>query len=243
MRTLATIEARMTSSRLPGKVLKPCLGRPMLALMVERLRRVPALDGIVVATTTNATDDPIEALAAELGIGCFRGSEDDVMARVLGAAQAHHIDVIVELTGDCPLIDPAIVEECILAYRAAGVDYLSNVLERTYPIGMDTQVFATRVLADAFARTDDPQDHEHVSLFLYRHPELYTLKGLTAPPELTDPELRLTLDTADDYTVITALFERLHPKDPAFPLAAMLAELKADPALRAINSHVRHRYV
>lgn len=242
-RIVATIEARMTSTRLPGKVLKPCLDRPMLELMVERLSRVPSLDGIVVATTTNATDDPIEDLAGRLGIGCFRGSEDDVMARVLGAAHAHAIDVIVETTGDCPLIDPAIVESCIAVYRASGVDYLSNVLERTFPIGMDTQVFATSVLADAFARTNDPLDHEHVSLFIYRHPELYSLKNVAAPAGLTDPGLRLTLDTADDYRLIVTLFERLYPANPSFTLADMLALLKDEPALRAINSHVQHRHV
>jgi spore coat polysaccharide biosynthesis protein SpsF len=243
MKIIATIEARMTSSRLPGKVLLPAQGAPMLARMVQRLKMVPSLDGIVVATTVNAADDPIEALAAELGIGCWRGSEDDVLKRVLDAAHAFEADVIVELTGDCPLIDPVIVEHCIQAYRAAGVDYLSNVLERTFPIGMDTQVFATSILDDVARRTLDPTDHEHVSLYIYRHPELYSLKNLAAPPELRDPDLRLTLDTPQDYQLIDQVFAALLPQGPGFPLGDILALLQARPDLRRINDHVAHRWV
>ncbi|EME68426.1 spore coat polysaccharide biosynthesis protein F [Paramagnetospirillum caucaseum] len=243
MKIVATIEARMTSSRLPGKVLLPAQGKPMLARMVERLGMVPSLDGIVVATTVNAADDSVEALAKELGIGCWRGSEDDVLARVLDAAHAFSADVIVELTGDCPLIDPLIVEQCVQAYRASGIDYLSNVLERTYPIGMDTQVFATSVLDDVAARTNDPTDHEHVSLYIYRHPELYSLMNLAAPPGLHDPELRLTLDTPQDYELIDTVFSALLPRGPGFSLADILALLRAHPELRKINDHVAHRWV
>lgn len=243
MRFVATIEARMTSSRLPGKVLKETTGRPMLELMVERLRRVPLLDQIVIATTTNATDDPVETLARRLGIGWFRGSEEDVLARVLGAAHAHEADVIVELTGDCPLIDPAIVTRCIEDYRTGGADYVANVLERTYPIGMDTQVFATKILEDVARRTDDTTDHEHVSLYIYRHPELYRLRNLTASAALHDPELRLTLDTPADFELIDSIFRHFLPTKPDFDLADILALLKQQPALRALNSHVQHRRV
>ena len=243
MTTIATIEARMTSSRLPGKVLLPCQGKPMLELMVERLRQVPSLDGIVIATTVNATDDPVEKLAADLGVGCWRGSEDDVLSRVLDGAQAFKADVIVETTGDCPLIDPATVENCIQRYRELGVDYLSNVLERSFPIGMDTQVFATSVLADVARRTADPVDREHVSLYIYRHPELYRLANVAAPPHQFDPELRLTLDTPQDLQVIERIFDALYPANPRFGLDDILAVLKANPPWRDINNHVAHRYV
>ncbi len=243
MTTIATIEARMTSSRLPGKVLMPCQGQPILALMVERLRFVPSLDGIVVATTLNAADDPVERLCKDLGIGCWRGSEDDVMARVLDAATAHKADVIVELTGDCPLIDPAIVETCISRYFETGVDYLSNVMERGFPIGMDTQVFATAILADAASRTVDPVDHEHVSLFIYRHPELYRLANVAALPHQRDPELRLTLDTAQDFQLIDKIFAALRQGNPRFSLDDILSLLTANADWRKINDHVAHRYV
>ena len=243
MRIVATIEARMTSTRLPGKVLLPCLGRPMLDLMIERLRRVPELDDIVIATTTNQADDPIEQLCHDLSVSVWRGSEDNVMERVLQAAQNFNADVIVELTGDCPLIDPAIVQHCIHAWLDSGSDYLANCLVRSYPIGMDTQVFWTKTLADAFSRTTDLNDLEHVSLFIYRHPELYKLTEVEASKEHTDPELRLTLDTQDDYRLISTIFLELYPLNPAFTLDDILKLLSQKPELRSLNSHVKHRYV
>ena len=242
-RTVATIEARMTSTRLPGKVLKEAVGKPMLELMIERLKRVPSLDGIVVATTVNAADDPVAALAEKLGVGLWRGSENDVLSRVLDAAIHHRIDVIVETTGDCPLIDPAAVEDCIRAYRAAKVDYVSNVLERSYPIGLDTQVFATSILADVARRTNDPADREHVSLYIYRHPETYSLRNVPAPAALARPDLALTLDTPEDYALIEAVFAALYPKNPAFTLADVLALLDRRPEIAQINAHVRRKKV
>lgn len=242
-RIAATIEARMTSTRLPGKVLLEAVGKPMLELMVERLRRVPSLDGIVIATTVNAPDDPIVALAERLGVGWHRGSEMDVTSRLLGAAAEHGIEVIVETTGDCPLIDPDVVEECIQAYLEGGADYVSNVLERTYPIGMDTQVFATSALADVDRRTHSPFDREHGAVFMYKNPDLYSLRNVPAPPRFVDPELRLTLDTAEDYDLIVRVFEALYPDNPAFGLADIMALLGRRPDLREINAHVPHRYV
>lgn len=233
----------MTSSRLPGKVLAEAEGAPMLELMIERLRFVSEIDHIVVATTVNASDDPIEALTTKLGAGCWRGSEDDVLQRVLDAAHGAAADVIVELTGDCPLIDPRVVSQTIAAYRASGADYVANVPARTYPLGMETQVFATKVLEDVARRTSDPVDHEHVSLFIYRNPSLYSLVNLTAPPELTRPELRLTLDTPADLAVIRAVFAALRPTRRDFSLADILRFADAHPEIAAINSAVPHRYV
>lgn len=242
-RTVATIEARMTSSRLPGKVLAEAVGKPMLELMIERLRHVPELDEIVIATTSNASDDPVEALAKRLGVGVWRGSEDDVLARVLDAAQAHKADVIVELTGDCPLIDSAIVSRTINEYRRAGVDYASNGLEQTYPVGMDTQVFATKILAEAAARTSNPADREHVSLYIYRHPETYSLLNVAAPKHEARPDLRLTLDTPEDLALIRAVFEALYSKQRNFALTDIIAFLDANPEIAALNAKVMQRHV
>ncbi len=223
--------------------MRPILGKPMLELMIERLRFVPELDGIVVATTVNRTDDPVEDLARRLGVGVWRGSEEDVLQRVLDAARAHQVDVIVETTGDCPLIDPAIVSKVIQAYRIRGVEYVSNTLTRSYPDGMDTQVFATAILADVARRTSDSVDHEHVSLYIYRHPEIYSLANVHAPPRETKPDLRLTLDTAEDLAVIRAIFAALRPHGPQFTLADMLDFLEGNPAIAAINSEVVGRVV
>jgi spore coat polysaccharide biosynthesis protein SpsF len=241
-RTTCIVEARMTSSRLPGKVLAEVAGRPLLAHMIARLQRARRLDGIVIATTTNAGCDPIVALAQELGVGVFRGSEDDVLGRVLGAAQADGADRIVEVTGDCPLIDPALVDTLVDAFDEGGADYCSNTLEPTYPRGMDVQVFPTAVLAEVAALTDDPVDREHVSIYIYEHPERYRLRSVRAAPPQA-PELRLTVDTPEDLALVRAVFEALHPRDPAFTLADILALLGAHPELRALNAQITQKAV
>jgi spore coat polysaccharide biosynthesis protein SpsF len=243
VRTLAIIEARMTSTRLPGKVLADINGQPSLAVQIERLSCVPDLDGIVIATTTNQTDDPVEALAQRLCVGVWRGSEEDVLQRVLDAAQHHGADVIVEVTGDCPLADPAIVSKIIQTYREEATDYASNVLTRSYPIGMDVQVFATEILADAARRTQDEADREHVSLYIYRHPELYSLVNVAAPPGETRPALRLTLDTPQDLQLIRTVHAALRPNGADFSLASMLAFLDAHPVVADLSATVEHRYV
>ena len=243
MRTLAIIEARMTSTRLPGKVLADICGQPSLEVQVERLKMSPEIDGIVIATTENSSDDAVEALARARGIGFWRGSEEDVLQRVLDAAQAHRADVIVEVTGDCPLVDPEIVSKVVRHYRDAKVDYVSNIMTRSYPIGMDTQVFSTAVLADVARRTNDPADHEHVSLYIYRHPEIYACANVAAPPSETRPEQRLTLDTREDLELIRAVHDALSPDGQGYPLAGMLAFLDAHPEVAAINAGVAHRRV
>ncbi len=241
MRIVATIEARMTSSRLSGKVLLPVLGRPLLAVLIERLRRVHALDQIVVATTINAADDSIAALATRLGVGCFRGSEEDVLGRVLGAARAHGADLIVEITGDCPLIDPEIIQRCIDAYLANDVDFVSNTLTPTYPWGMDTKVFATAVLAEVDRLTTHPDDREHVSLYIYEHPERYRLLNVAAPPELTWPEMHAELDTREDYELIKACVEALYPRDPTFGLGQIIAFLRSNPSVAGLVEGVARK--
>jgi spore coat polysaccharide biosynthesis protein SpsF len=237
MRTVCTIEARMTSSRLPGKVLLEAAGKPLLEHMIERLRRARGLEAIVIATTAEASSDPIAELADRLGVGCFRGSEHDVLARVLGAADDHGADVIVETSGDCPLIDPEVVDRVLDRFLDGGVDYCSNTLERTYPRGMDVQVFPTAVLAEVAGLTDDPADREHVSLYIYEHPERYRLRSVVSErPETA--EVRLTVDMPEDYALIREIFEVLYPRDPAFGLDAILALLDERPELAALNRHV-----
>jgi spore coat polysaccharide biosynthesis protein SpsF len=233
----------MTSSRLPGKVLADIGGLPALELMVKRLAFVADIDAIVIATTVNAIDDPVATLAGHLGVGLWRGSEEDVLQRVLDAAMHHDAEVIVELTGDCPLIDPAIVSRVIRVYREAGADYVSNALIRSYPIGMDTQVFATHVLADVAKRTRDPLDREHVSLFIYRNPGIYLLANVEAPGDETRPNLRLTLDTKEDLAVIRAVHEALRSEGINYPLSRMLRFLEANPGIAAANAAVAHRWV
>ena len=243
MKIVCTIEARMRSTRLPGKVLLPVLSRPMLALMIERLQRVPEIDEIVVATTTDPGCQAIADLAGRCGVGAYRGSEEDVLDRVLQAARGAKADLIVEMTGDCPLIDPAIVSRVITEFRQQDVDYCANVLERTYPRGMDVQVFPLAVLEEVARSTDDAADHEHVSLYIYNHPERFRLHNVASGLSPDAADARLTVDTPEDFRLVTEIFERLYPANPAFGLDDILALLAAHPSLRAINQDVRQKAV
>lgn len=232
----------MAATRLPGKVLKPLAGAPALSRLIERAKRVNKVDCIVVATTDREGDEAIVDLANDVGVKSFRGSESDVMGRVLGAAQAHELDIIVELTGDNPLVDPALIDRVIREFEASGADYAANIIERTFPLGMDIQVFPISVLADAASRTTDPQHREHVSLYIYRTPERYRLHNVAASAEFRRPDLRMTLDTDPDYQVISAVFDELYPSDPAFGLGSIIRFLDSRPDLVALNADVAHRW-
>lgn len=238
MKIIATIEARMTSSRLPGKVLLLAAGKPMLEHLVNRLRAVPSLDGIVLATTVNATDDELEEFSRRVGIDCYRGSEDDVMARVIGAAESASADVVVEITGDCPIIDPQIVEQTIRMFKADQADYVSNVQIRSYPDGMDTQVFRLATLQRSAAMTDDVLDHEHVTLHIRNHPEIFSHVHLVAPPEIHWPELGLTLDEPKDYELLKKIIEYFEPTNPLFSCLDVVRLLRQRPEWVAINQAV-----
>jgi spore coat polysaccharide biosynthesis protein SpsF len=238
MKIVATIEARMTSSRLPGKVLLPALGQPMLHHLFNRLRAVPSIDEIVLATTVNATDDVLVEFAAGEGIAAYRGSEQDVMMRVAGAAESAEADVIVEITGDCPIIDPDIVEQTIQMYLHHDAAYVSNAHVRSHPDGMDTQIFRLETLKRSAAMTDHPLDREHVSLHMRNHPELFPKVHLVAPPSLWWPELGLTLDEEADYRLLKQIIETLGPVDPLFGCLEVIRLLKRNPEWVNINRAV-----
>ena len=228
----------MTSSRLPGKVLMPALGQPMLHHLVARLRAVPSIDEIVLATTTNATDDPLLEFAEKEKIRVFRGSENDVMARVIGAAEFAGADVIIEITGDCPIIDPDIVEQTIRMFKVHDAAYVSNGLVRSYPDGMDTQVFSLESLKRSAAMTNDPLDHEHVSLYMCKHPEIFSHLNLIAPPSLHWPELGLTLDEPADYELIKRIIEYFGESKPLFGCLDAIRVLHEKPEWVEINRAV-----
>lgn len=238
MKIIATIEARMTSSRFPGKVLMPAAGKPMLEHLVNRLRAVPSLDGIVLATTENATDDALEEFSRRVGIGCYRGSEDDVLARVIGAAESAGADIVVEITGDCPIIDPQIVEQTIRMFKVNQADYVGNAHIRSYPDGMDTQMFRLTTLQRSAALTEDVLDHEHVTLHIRNHPEIFSHLHLVAPPEIHWPELGLTLDEPKDYELLKKIIEYFEPTNPSFSCLDVVRLLHQRPDWVAINQTV-----
>lgn len=240
---VATIEARMTSTRLPGKVLLPAGGKPMLKHLVDRLRQVKSIQTIVLATTVNRTDDCLEAFAKEEKIAHFRGSEEDVMGRVIGAADSVNADIVVEITGDCPVIDPLIVQQTIQMFLHNICELASNSLIRSYPDGMDTLVFALETLKRSAALTNDPLDREHVTLHICNHPELFRPVTLIAPPDLYWPELGLTLDEKADYELLKNLIEYFGPFRPYFSCREVIELLRTRPEWVAINQEVRRKVI
>jgi spore coat polysaccharide biosynthesis protein SpsF len=242
-RIVATIEARTGSSRLPGKVMLPIMGKPLLELLIERLRRATCLSQIVVATTTSPGDDVLEELALRLGVGCFRGSEEDVLDRVLNAAKSVQAKVIVEITGDCPLIDPEIVDQMVEFYRLHDFDYVANNMRRTYPRGLDVQVFSTEILDQVARLTEDPYDHEHVSLYIYEHPERFSIHNVDSGLPQKSWDTRLTVDTKEDLDLITAIYEDLYPDNPEFGLQDILDLFERRPDLLEINAEIQQKPV
>lgn len=236
MKVACIVEARMRSTRLPGKTLKPILGKPMLERLVERLQRSPRVDQVVIATTDDPSCDPIAALAAKLGVGCHRGSEDDVLDRVLHAAKAYDVDVIIETTGDNPLVDAGTVEKCLDAYLAGDVDYVSNVLEPTYPYGITVQVFSTKLLEEVAAVALDQHHREHVSLYIYEEPGRYRLRNVRSdlPAEVT--KIRCTVDRPEDFVVVERVFEALHPQKPDFDLRDVVRFFEQNPDVQRLNA-------
>lgn len=239
MKTLIIVQARMTSTRLPGKVLLPLAGQPMLARLIERLRRVQRAHGIVIATTTSATDNPIADLCERLGVPCHRGSELDVLSRYAEAAREHGAHAVVRITADCPLIDPVLIDQVIAAYQEGGSDYVSNMLPPTWPYGMAVEVFSAAALAQAHAEATQAAEREHVTPFLYWHPERYRLRNVASPVDLSHH--RWTVDTPEDYALVSRLFDHLMPTRPTFTQADVLALLEQHPDWIAINQHIRQK--
>lgn len=244
MKIAATIQARMGSSRLPGKVLLPILGVPMLALQIERIRRSLLIDEVIIATSVEAQDDAIERLARKLGVGCFRGSESDVLGRVVGTLREFHVDVHAEFMGDNPIPDPLLVDSIIGFYlkNADRYDYVTNALKTTYPPGAEVFVYPAEVLYDAERRVSDPSLREHVSVNIALHPDRYRICNLEAPPWFRYPEFHIEVDTQEDYEVVSAVYEHFYPDNPGFGLAQVIDFMRANPELASRNSNVARRW-
>jgi spore coat polysaccharide biosynthesis protein SpsF len=240
-KVVATVEARMGSSRLPGKVASDICGVPMLQMVVERIRRSQTVEIVCVATTDDPADDETERLARSCGAEVFRGSEDDVLGRVLGAARSVGGDVVVEATGDCPFVDATIIDACVLAYFGQDVHLVTaNVPERTFPLGLDMKVFSTELLAEADRMTEDPADREHVSLWMYEPPSRCVTLSLRAPSRLARPGYRLTVDTDDDLHLVSRVVASVGHWAPA---AEVVAFLDRHPEIVEINRQVPQKSV
>ena len=240
-KVVGSIEARFGASRLPGKVLKEIMGVPMLALMLERVKRAKGLDDIVIATSENPKDDALEQLARKIGVKCFRGSEDDVLKRVCDAVKFVEGDHIVELWGDTPLIDPKIIDDAVTFYMNNDLDCVGTCLDKTFPWGMSLLVFPYKILAEIEALSKDPVDRENVSNHIYEHPEKYKTGHLPCPADIRRPEIRLTVDEIHDFELVTKIFEALYPDNPWFDTRDILNFIDGHPQLLEINKDVKQK--
>jgi len=239
MKRVIILQARMTSTRLPGKVLMDLAGRPMLAQQLRRLARCRQVDEIVVATTTNATDDPVVAVARAEGARWYRGSETDVLARYVGAAREARADVVVRVTADCPLIDPEESDRVVatLVAQRERCDYASNVVRRTFPQGLDTEVMHADTLErlDRLARSSPAR--EHVTYFiLNEHPEFFRIHSVTDTEDNSD--LRWTVDVPQDLEMVRQLYEELNLGEQVVGYRELLSYVRAHPAVAAVNAGV-----
>jgi spore coat polysaccharide biosynthesis protein SpsF len=235
VKVVAIIQARMGSTRLPGKVLKDLCGETVLARVVHRTRRATLLNEVVVATSVQPADDAIVQECGRLSVACFRGDEADVLDRYYRAAEKFSADAIVRITSDCPLIDPEVSDKTIRAFLEQHPDYASNVLERRYPRGLDTEVMTFAALESARRDARDPYQREHVTPFLYQHPERFRLVSVTGDRDYS--HYRWTLDTVEDLEFLRAVYERhAEASDPSWQ--DVLRILEGEPDLAMINQHV-----
>lgn len=243
MKTVIIVQARMTSTRLPGKILMEVLGKPLLEYQIERLKRVALADEVVIATTVNAADEPVTALCRRLAVPCFRGSEHDVLSRYYLAAAEHAADTVVRVTSDCPLIDPAVIDQVIALYNAKHPRraYVSNIGARTYPRGMDTEVFSFAALAAAHHEATLAGDREHVTPFIRRETARFPAANLSYVADASDH--RWTVDTPEDFHLIEKILTALYPGKPAFTLEDCLELIAANPSWSAINEYIRQKEV
>lgn len=239
--TVAIAQARMSSTRLPGKVLMELNGMPVVDHVLRRIAACELVDAVWVATTVDPSDDVLADHLDGMGVNYVRGSLDDVLDRYAQAAEAAEAHNVVRITCDCPLLDPAVVDRVIEAFfEQPEVDYCSNGLRRTYPIGMDAEVFSREALLAGHREASLPSEREHVTPFLYQHPERFRLRNVEAPRWAEWPELRLTLDEPSDFAMMSALLEHV-AADAG--LNSLIEALKRHPEIVSINAKVQHRHV
>ena len=226
----------MGSTRLPGKVLLDLCGKSVLSHVIARAQAAPGVDAVVLATTELPADNAVAIEAQRAGAQVHRGSEHDVLSRYYSAATSQRADVVVRLTADCPLLDPHLVGVLVRKFidRAGGIDYLSNTLTRTYPRGLDAEVFSMAAMARSWREATLPDEREHVTPYIYRHPELFRLENHAATGD--DSNLRITLDTPADWIVIQRVSEALGGGSRIAPMAEMLQFLRTHPDIAALNT-------
>ncbi|MFZ5987159.1 MAG: cytidylyltransferase domain-containing protein [Bacillota bacterium] len=243
MRAGVIIQTRMGSTRLPGKVMLDICGKPVIQHVIERIRQSKELDEIIIATTTLRQDDIIADEAQRNGVRCFRGSEDDVLSRYYFAAKENDLDVVVRVTSDCPLIDPLVTGDIVKFYKDNNYDIVTNacpdLTKRTYPRGLDTEVFSFRILEDAFNNARQKYQREHVTPYIYENS-----KNIHYYKNNTDySEYRWTLDTKEDFELISTIYRCLYKGSHDFYYQDILNLIKAYPEIASINEAVEQKKI
>lgn len=241
MNIVAIIQARMTSTRLPGKVLLEVQGKPLLEYQIERVLRSKLLNDIVIATTINDTDNPIVEFCERVGIKYYRGSEHDVLSRYYEAAKKNNADVVVRLTSDCPIIDPVELDKVINTYLTSmdAYDYVSNSLIRSYPRGMDTEVFSFKALEMTYQNATKNYEREHVTPYIYQNESIFEIKNVKYKED--ESKHRWTVDTPEDFELICKIIEELYPLNRNFSLEDILNIFNLYPEWFDINKHIEQK--
>jgi spore coat polysaccharide biosynthesis protein SpsF len=234
MRMVAIIQARMTSTRLPGKIMMDIAGRPLIDHVVKRAQQAQTLDLVTVATTDCLADDRVEQYCSEASIPCFRGSEEDVLDRYYRAALHFKADVIVRLTADCPLMDPAVVDQLVRTFRRGDYDYVSNTIEPTYPDGLDAEVFGRHALERTWREARLKSDRGHVTPYIRKHPELFRLKNVRYTEDLS--AFRWTVDEPKDLELVRTVYS--HFGLMPFGMPEVLEFLRKNPELGRLNAGI-----
>lgn len=235
-RVAAIIQARMGSSRLPGKVMADICGKPSLWHIVNRLKHVPEIDLVAVATSTNHENDIVEEYCRTELVPCFRGSEDDVLDRYYQAAKKFSLSDIVRITGDCPMIDPEVIDKVIDLYQGEYLDYASNVIPPTFPDGLDAEIFSIKALERTWKETTLKSEREHVTVYMWQNPNLFKQNHLQNKIDLS--KRRWTLDEPRDYKFMEETFNRLYPIYPKFRLKDLLKFFDDHPEIEKINNDI-----
>ncbi len=236
MKIVAIVQARMSSSRLPGKVLADIAGQSMLHRVIERVRRIPGLSEVVVATTLASEDEAIVKECDRIGAPFFRGSENDVLDRYYGACRQHEAEAVVRITSDCPLIDPMESRKVIDAFLAQAADLAANDIKTTFPLGLGTEVVAREALHLAWSHATKPYERQHVTPYIYEHPEQFHLVSVESPSN--HGNLRWTVDTPPDLEFVRAVYARL---SGSFCWQDVFSLLEREPDLIEINRHIRQK--
>lgn len=241
MRAVAIVQARLSSSRLPAKVMLDLAGTTALGRCLLRVRKVAGVDEVVVGTSVDPSDDVLVHACTRLGVRCVRGSLDDVLDRFLTAARATDASTVLRFTSDCPLIDPAVSSRVLARFHASGADYVSNVRERRFPRGLDTEVFSRQALERAHAVATGAE-REHVTMRMYQDPS-FRCEGVLPEDDRDLSHLRWTLDTLDDYRALYGIFDALGERGDAADYREVAALCESRPELAAANAHIRQKAV